>query len=144
MFQNGKGLVAKSLVHTNSIVPLRMLNLGNEVEKIHQGTHVANLSFVSNVRQIKPKQISLPILRQVPVHLKQLYEKTIQGLSLDQCNQVAKLLIKHESTFSENDDDMDRTGLITNRIPTRDVHHIKQPQRRLSVYMQDEAGKQIN
>ena len=104
---------------------------------------MANLSFVSKVRQIKPKQISMTILRQVPEHLKQLYEKTIQDLSLVQCNQVGKLLIEHELIFSENDDDLGRAGLITHRIPTGDAHRIKQPLRRLPVHMQGEADKQI-
>ena len=144
MFQDGKGLVAKSLVHTNGTVPLRMINLGNEVEKIYTGTHVANLSFVSNVRQIAPKHTKANTAKQVPEHLRQLYENTIHGLTMDQSKQVAKLFVKHESTFSENDNDLGRTGIITHRIPTAEAHPIKQPLRRLPVHMQDEAAKQIN
>ena len=34
MFQNGKGLAAKKLVHTNCLVPLRIINLGIEVDRI--------------------------------------------------------------------------------------------------------------
>ena len=144
LFQDGKGLVAKSLVHADSTVPLRMVNLGNEAEKIYTGTHVANLSFVSHVKQVTPKPPKMAIPRKMPEHLKQLYEETIQGLSSEQSKAVAKLLMKHESTFSENDNDLGRTGIITHRIPTVGAHPIKQPLRRMPVHMQEEAAKQIN
>ena len=144
LFQVGKGLVAKSLVHADSTVPLRMVNLGNEAEKIYTGTHVANLSFVSHVKQVTPKPPKVAIPRKMPEHLKQLYEETIQYLSSEQSKAVAKLLMKHESTFSENDNDLGRTGIITHRIPTAGAHPIKQPLRRMPVHMQEEAAKQIN
>ena len=140
---NNKGLVAKTLVHTKDTVPLRMVNFGNESEKIYAGTHVANLSFVSSVSPMKCKMEERDSSRQVPEHLRELYEKSIKGLSAEQCKQVAKLLIKHESTFSENDADLGRTGIIRHRIPTGDAHPIKQSLRRLPVHMQGEADIQI-
>ena len=39
------GLVAKSVVHTDSKLPLRIINLSDETERLYPGTHVANLSL---------------------------------------------------------------------------------------------------
>ena len=42
-FLSGKGIVAKALVHTNNILSLRLINLGNEMERLYSGMYVANL-----------------------------------------------------------------------------------------------------
>ena len=60
----------------------------------------------------------------MPEHLKQLNKETMQCLSSDYNNVVTKLLIKHESTFSENDSDLERTEIIihnsnSERTPTK-------------------------
>ena len=52
-FITGKGIVAKALVHTKDTVPLRLMNLGYESEKVHTGTHVANLSLFSSVHSME-------------------------------------------------------------------------------------------
>lgn len=121
-----------------------MINLKNETEKIYPGTHVANLSFVSSVRRIKSKQQDVTHLNQVPEHLKELYEKTTKDLTLKQCKQIAKLLIKHETMLSATDEDLGRTRIIRHKIPTGNAKPIKQPIRRMPVHMQDEASRQIN
>ena len=48
-YELGIGLVAKSLVHTDSKLPLRIINLSDETERLYRGTHVANLSFFYQV-----------------------------------------------------------------------------------------------
>ena len=143
-YQTGRGLVAKALIHASNKVPIRMINLSNETEKIYSGTHVANLSFVAKVKEVKSEAREIPVSKQVPEHLQDLYQRTIQGLSNEQCSQIAKLLIKHESTFSENDEDLGRTGIIRHKIPTGNARPIKQPLRRLPVHMHTEADKQID
>ena len=55
-FITGKGIVAKALVHTKDTVPLRLMNLGYESEKVYTGTHVANLSLVSSVHSMEQQE----------------------------------------------------------------------------------------
>ena len=76
--------------------------------------------------------------------MKELYERTVSGLTSEQCKQVAKLLKKHSSTFSECDEDLGRTGIIRHKIPTKEVRPIKQTLRRLPVHMSQEVDKQID
>ena len=127
--------MAKSLVHTDSKLPLRIINLSDETERLYPGTHVANLSFVSSVYNGQPKHRQDSKHVQIPSHLTDLYERTTAGLSQEQCTEVAKLLIKHNTTFSESDDDLGRTGIIRHKIPTGSERPIKQPLRRLPVHM---------
>ena len=143
-YELGIGLVAKSLVHTDSKLPLRIINLSDETERLYPGTHVANLSFVSSVYNGQPKHRQESKHLQIPRHLTDLYERTTAGLSQEQCTAVAKLLIKHKATFSESDDDLGRTGIIRHKIPTGSARPIKQPLRRLPVHMNEEAEGQIN
>ena len=139
-----RGIVAKTLVRVDDKVPVRIANLGDESKKLYPGTHIANLSMVSKVHDInkqKPQPYTFP---QVPDHLQDLFQRTINGLSCAQSASIAKLLIKHQSTFSESDNDLGRTGIIRHRIPTGNAHPIKQPLRRLPVQMNQEAQEQIN
>ena len=41
----------------------------------------------------------------IPKHLKDLYSRTVDGLTEEQSKQVAALLIKHKDAFSVSDDD---------------------------------------
>ena len=118
--------------------------MGQENETPFSGTHVANLSLVLNVHctKVKDDGCSQPIA--VPTHLQDLYTRTVEGLTTEQCKQVAGLLIKHQSTFSDSDEDLGRTGIIRHRIITKDVQPIKQPLRRLPVHVNEDADKQID
>ena len=104
------------------------------------------MSLVSNVHcaKVKDDGCSQPIA--VPTHLQDLYTRTVEGLTTEQCKQVAGLLKTHQSTFSDSDEDLGRTGIIRHRIITKDVHvrPIKQPLRRMPVHMNEEADKQID
>ena len=143
-FITGKGIVAKALVYTGNKVPLRVVNFGQDTEKLYRGTYVADLSFVSSVHNLKMKELRSSTQANIPDHLKEPYGRAIHGLTSEQCKQVAKLLMKHESTFSESDDDIGRTGIIRHRIITKEDRPIKQPLRRLPVHMNQEADKQID
>lgn len=68
----------------------------------------------------------------------------VLGMSTQQSNDVAKLLMKYSTIFSENDQDLGRTGIIKHTISTGDVHPIKQRFRRAPVHMNEEIERQIN
>ena len=140
----GKGIVAKALVHTNDKIPLRLLNPSEETKRLYTGTHVANVSPVSKVYDtVKTDMLEISSTC-VPKHLSELYERSVDGLTPEQCKQIARLLCKHVSTFSKSDEDLGRTGIIRHQIPTTETRPIKQPLRRMPIGMKQEADKQID
>ena len=70
--------------------------------------------------------------------------RSIQGLTHQQCHDVARLLIRHALSFSESDSNLGRTGIIKHKIPTGSAHPIKQPVRRLPIQMNEEISQQID
>ena len=126
------GIVARALVQGNKCVPLRMMNVSDEPQKIRKGANLANLSPVSEVKSycIKPTKIA-----DVPDHLKDLYERTVTGMTKTQSEEVAKLLKKYSTIFSSTDADLDRTGIVRHKINTEGAHPIKQPLRRSPVHL---------
>ena len=143
LYQTDEGLVARALVRANDKIPLKIINLGDETKKIYLGTHIADLSLVSTVHKVKTEKEEAETILQIPDHLKDLFQRTVDGLSADQRDKVAKLLIKHQATFSESDADLGRTGVTRHKIPTGNASPIKKPLRRLPVHMNEEAEKQI-
>ncbi len=79
----------------------------------------------------------------VPVHLKDLYERTIDGMTPKQSQDVAKLLTRFSSVFSASDEDLGRTGVVRHKIDTGNAHPIKQPLRRAPVHMNEEVDRHI-
>ena len=142
-FLSGKGIIAKALVHADNIVPLRLINLGDETEKLYSGMYVANLSKVSAVKDMPDKGSKQQSCDTLPEHLKDLYVRTVEGLPMEQSKFIAKLLMKHASTFSESDDDLGWTGILRHRIITKEERPIKQPLRRFPQHMNEEADRQI-
>ena len=84
----GNSLVAKALVCTKDKVPLRIINLDYEEQELFPGSHVANLSFVETVSRVKVQPDKISYGEQMPAHLQDLYEKSIQGLTHQQCHDV--------------------------------------------------------
>ena len=70
---------------------------------------------------VKVQNEEAPCSKHVPIQTKDLYVQTIQGPTLGQCNEVAKLLIKHKAFFSESDADLGSTGILKHKIPTGDA-----------------------
>ena len=140
----GNSLVAKALVSTRDKVPLRIINLDDDRHDIFPGAHVANLSFVEKVQPVRVQTQNLPCSKHIPDHMKDLYKRSIQGLTPEQSKEVAELLLKHEASFSESDSDLGRTGITKHSIPTGNAHPIKQPVRRLPVQMNEEISQQID
>ena len=90
----GNSLIAKALICVKDTIPLRVVNFDNEKVNIYPGTHIANLSFMESVQPFIKKQ-EIPCSSEVPSHLQDLYERTAQGLTQEQCKEVAKLLTKY-------------------------------------------------
>ena len=117
------------------------MNMIDEVCNIHPGTNLAKSSSVSEVHKVKPT--NRQTRKTVPDYLTDLYQRAVEGLSGDQQIQLGKLLNKYSSVFSENDDDIGRTGIMKHKIPTADARPIKQPFRRVPYHMRKELDDQI-
>ncbi|MCG8048996.1 MAG: reverse transcriptase domain-containing protein, partial [Candidatus Thiodiazotropha endolucinida] len=139
--QKGKALIARTLTFSQDKVPIRVMNMTDEICDIYPGTNLAKASSVSEVQKVKP--ISSRNRKTVPDHLTDLYDRTVEGMNGEQKNQISKLLNKYSSVFSENDDDIGRTGVLKHKIPTADALPIKQPLRRVPYHMQKEMDDQI-
>ncbi len=140
-FELGKGMVARTLVKTGEIIPLRMANLTEEAQTYYPGTNVANTSQIAKVEERKmngPKQNLLP------EHMHDLYHQASAGMDQTQKKQVRSLLMKYAHLFSTDDSDIGRTGIIKHQIPTGDARPIKQPVRRLPVHMQAEVDAELD
>ena len=99
---------------------------------------------MSKLHDLKTESSREKTIYSVSDHLEDLYKQSTIGFAPAQYGEVAKLLNKHQSTFSETDEDQGRTRIIRHRIPTGNATPIKQPVRRLPVHMNMEAEKQIN
>jgi predicted aspartyl protease len=106
MLTSSKGIVARSLVKIKETVPLRLMNITDEVQVIYPGTNVAKRSPVQKVENVK---ISSHQSRELPSHLQELYQRTVDGMDDTQAKEVAKLLRKYSHIFSTDDGDLGRT-----------------------------------
>ena len=118
------------------------MNVTDEYCNIYSGTNIARASPVTEVQKVKTSACENN--RQVPDHLKDMYQKTVEGMNKGQQRQVAKLLNKYSNVFSETDDDIGRTGVLKHRIPTGEAQPIRQPLRRVPYHMQKEMDEQID
>lgn len=141
VMESGKGLIAKSLVKGCPTIPLRIMNSTDEPQKLFKGTLLANLSPVEETKRVYSADTAPKCL---PAHLNDMYERTVVGMQLTQRREVARILTKYASVFSETDDDIGRTGIIRHRINTGDATPVKQPIRRTPVHLTPEVDKQID
>ena len=139
--EKGSALVTKSLSYSQNEIPVRVMNITDEMCQIYPGTNIAKASSVVEVQNVKSK---MPKPKHVPSHLSDLYQRTVEGMNNEQQKKVANLLNKYSSVFSENDNDIGRTGVLKHRIPTKDVQPIKQPLRRVPYNMQKKMDEQID
>ena len=140
--KKGNALVAKTLAYSQNTVPLRLMNISDEMCSIYPGTNIANACSVAEVQPVKITANTSESA--VPSHLADLYQRTVEGMNGSQQKQVAHLLNKYSSVFSETDDDIGRTGVLRHKIPTADARPIKQPLRRVPYHMQKEMDEQID
>ena len=69
----------------------------------------------------------------LPEHIKTLFDETCAQESLSEAAQcgLRSLLLKHESLFPKDDNDLGRTDLVVHDIDTGDARPIRQLSRRV-------------
>lgn len=137
----GRGSVARLLVTVDKYIPLRIGNFSGSQQTLYPGTNIATLSPVDKIENCNQ---GFQKARKIPDHIKDLYDKTSEGMAVKQKKEVHSLLAKYSHIFSENDHDIGRTGIIKHRIDTGGAHPIKQPTRRVPVHMREEVETQID
>ncbi|CAC5357182.1 Retrovirus-related Pol polyprotein from transposon 17.6 [Mytilus coruscus] len=82
--------------------------------------------------------------RNVPVHLKDMFQNIAPGHSETEKDAIADILNKYSDTFSKDENDLGRTSLIEFCIETGDAKPIKQPPRLVPMAYAGEEKKLID
>ena len=144
--RSNAGIVAKTLVRSQEIVPVRILNPLSETQTIHPGTIIGTLSPIEKVvsSSFDIDEVSCKkSCHDIPSHIKDLYEKCTSDLGIEDKQKAKALLLRYAHLFSTSDEDVGRTDLVKHKINTGDKDPIKQAPRRLPVHMQGEVEEHI-
>ena len=135
------GLVAKALVGNSKRVPLRIMNLSQDVKTIHSGPFVASLSTVEIIVDSKKQPTNKKSLSPA---LNELLKKMSPKITGKQRGQVKELLLKYSSVFDNNEKELGKTGIVRHGIKTDDRPPVKQPLHRIPVHMKEEVDSHID
>lgn len=138
-----KGLIGKILVSNNEVVPVRLMNLSSQVQVIHSGTVVANLSPVDDVIE-GPTDISKEKAKQLNPALQDLFNRSSSTLNAKQKEALKSLLLRNSGLFSKDDKDFGRTNIVKHSINTGSRIPIRQSLRRTPVHWKDHIDQQID
>jgi len=118
-------LVARTLVDTTrENIPLRVLNLSPQQRTIRKGTQLAscnNVDFIVAASSPAAKQVSGQVQRattveELPPHLRDLFARSVTGLSESECVDVCQLLTQFSDVFSAGPHDLGCTDLVKHHI----------------------------
>ena len=90
-------MVAKNLTYSQNTVPVRLMDVSDEMCSIYPGTNIASACPVIEVQKVRSKATTIG--KAVPDNLADLYQRTAEGMSSSQQKRVAHLLNKYSSIF---------------------------------------------
>ena len=148
-------LVAHAVVtcnSTDSFVPLRLLNPRSEPVTLFKGTKIATLETLAeaSIQETAETEVGSvsTVLETLPLVslrkqnlLEELVEKTGDGLSTTEKEQLQLLLETYADVFAEHGADIGRTGRVQHQIDTGSSPPIRQPLRRMPLAKRDQAQK---
>ncbi|MES9884745.1 MAG: reverse transcriptase domain-containing protein [Sedimenticola sp.] len=136
-------LVATTLVDpSRGVIPIRVLNLSGEEQKLCANTQVASCYTVRSIDEVKPKNSS-DIPEEMPEHLQGLCETSREGLADEEVNAMETLLVKHQDVFARSKEDLGRTTIAKHKINTGDAGPIRQPPRRVPIAKREEVKMEV-
>jgi hypothetical protein len=147
-------LVARSIVNPEmDNIPLRIINVNSEPCTLYKGTIVATCNkirkeniqsyeTVNNVAKTKSQHL-LSKDRQLPAHLRNVFESGQVGLDKDQNEKFRNLLIEYSSIFSETSDDIGFTDLVEHTIDTGNHPPVRQRHGRIPLARMKDAEEEI-
>ena len=138
-------LVGRTLVDVSQkVLPVRVMNKTTGSQKIKKGSDLAKCELVDEVIQenAQPSGNS-GRLRELPDHVKDLYERSASNLSTAQKEELQLLLLENADLFSKSTDDLGQTGMVQHKIDTGTSMPIRQPPRRLPLAQREEADNAV-
>ena len=157
-----KGLLVSAVVISGSgLVPLNVINDTDRYVTLKPGCHVANATEAYQceaacaapagivIRQLEgvsegDLQQQLDKVKQLmPSHLKDLFSRSVVGLTLDRAAKVGVLLISYEDIFARHDLDIGCLEEVQHRIKTGDSAPVRQKVRRTPFGYEAEEKKHL-
>ena len=151
----GRTLVS---VGDTGLVPVRILNTSDKTQTIGAQTVVAVTKPVTSVAELElpgvdsqcaPSEVEQTPRsgefkgQTLPDPLRELWQRSTEGLAEEECEEVAKLLHRRKDVFSLSEQDLGRTNLVTHHIDTGNARPIKQQPRRTSPSKHAEVERQV-
>jgi transposase InsO family protein/predicted aspartyl protease len=145
--------VANTVVDlSQGTVPIRVVNLSDEPQTIYRRTCAAMAEGVQEIKALdepntkdtaKIHKIEVTSEEELPEHLQSLWERSTVNLTPEQGCEVRTLLLKHQSVFAKNKNDLGRTDIVQHRINTGNSAPIRQQPRRVPMAKKEEAEQEI-
>ena len=138
-------LVGRTLVDLNhEVLPVRVMNMTTGTQKIKKGSDLAKCELVYDVvGEHAPPPVDSNQLRELPDHVKDLFERSARNLSIAQQEDLRLLLLENADLFSKSSDDLGHTDMVRHKIDTGDSMPIRQPPRRLPLAQKEDADKAV-
>ena len=140
-----KGLiVARTLVETGELVPVRVFNPSASNKVIRKNTRLGTLSVVDKEEIENQPTYSCERYREVPEHLKDLLARSTKDLPENYHENVVELLTEFQDIFVKHDGDLGRTNLVEHHIDTGRQRPIRQRPRKHPLGQREEIKEQVS
>ena len=138
-------LVGRTLVDlTHEVLPIRVMNMTTGTQKIKKGSDLARCELVEGIiKEDTPPPINSNKLRELPDHVKDLYERSAKNLSISQREELRLLLLENADLFSKSSDDLGHTDMVRHKIDIGDAVPIRQPPHRMPLAQKEEADQAV-
>ena len=142
-FQKSGLLVARTVVDPNKdVMPLRLMNVSNEMRVVFKDSIAAEVENVSEVVENETEDEN--VSDKLPPYMKDMFERCTKGLSSLRKTQVRKFFCKYQHVFSSSKQDIGRTSLVQHRIRIKPgAAPIKQRPYRQPPMKREETRRQI-
>ena len=138
-------LIANTLVSLkNETLPVRIMNSSNDEILIKRGTVLGKVEEVINILPLSDEEVdsdkicsqnclrvnNLRAKKQMPEHLKELFDKSAGKLTVEQASRLRDLLTENSDLFANSPSDLGKTNVVEHTIDTGTAKPIKQAARR--------------
>ena len=140
-------MVARAVVRPDGVgVPIRLLNLRDEMITIPKGTKIAEMERIPDDAIITVASTQESVSETTSDHRSTMWkmvDKVDDRLTHREKEQLYVLLLDYSDIFAQSPDDFGRTGKIQHRVDTGDSQPIRQQTRRMPTFQKDEARKLV-
>ena len=138
-------MIANTLVSLkNETLPVRIMNSSNDEILIKKGTVLGKVEEVINILPLSDEEVdsdkicsqnclrvnNLRAKKQMPEHLKELFDKSAGKLTVEQASRLRDLLTENSDLFANSPSDLGKTNVVEHTIDTGTAKPIKQAARR--------------